>query len=156
MHGQPHISKVQVFPSTYFRFISHIPSQDQTQHHLPILKHGDRCSTVVKVLRYKIGSSLVRSLLISLEFFSDIKSFRSHYGPGVDSAFNRNEYQEHFLGGKGGRCLRLINLPPSRAVVMKSGDLNFLDFSGPVQACNGTDLHFFLKIIFGGDFLKFV
>ena len=30
-------------------------------------------------------------------FFSDIKSFRSHYGPGVDSASNRNEYQEHFL-----------------------------------------------------------
>jgi len=26
-------------------------------------------------------------------FFIDIKSFRSHYGPGVDSASNRNEYQ---------------------------------------------------------------
>jgi len=25
-------------------------------------------------------------------FFIDIKSFRSHYGPGVDSASNRNEY----------------------------------------------------------------
>ena len=33
-------------------------------------------------------------------FFIDIKSFRSHYGPGVDSACNRNEYQEHFLGVK--------------------------------------------------------
>jgi len=33
-------------------------------------------------------------------FFIDIKSFRSHYGPGVDSAFNRNEYQEYFLGVK--------------------------------------------------------
>jgi len=32
-----------------------------------------------------------------LEFFIDIKSFRSHYGPGVDLASNRNEYQEHFL-----------------------------------------------------------
>ena len=31
-------------------------------------------------------------------FFVDIRSFRSHYGPGVDSASNRNEYQEHFLG----------------------------------------------------------
>ena len=30
-------------------------------------------------------------------FFIDIKSFRSHYGPGVDSASNRNEYQEYFL-----------------------------------------------------------
>ena len=26
-------------------------------------------------------------------FFIDIKSFRSHYGPGVDSVSNRNEYQ---------------------------------------------------------------
>ena len=33
-------------------------------------------------------------------FFIDIKSFQSHYGPGVDSASNRNEYQEHFLGVK--------------------------------------------------------
>ena len=33
-------------------------------------------------------------------FFIDIKSFRSHYGPGVDSACNRNEYQEYFLGVK--------------------------------------------------------
>ena len=30
----------------------------------------------------------------------DIKSFRSRYDPGVDSASNRNEYQEHFLGLK--------------------------------------------------------
>jgi len=33
-------------------------------------------------------------------FFIDIKSFRSHYGPGVDTASNRNEYQEYFLGVK--------------------------------------------------------
>ena len=30
-------------------------------------------------------------------FFIGIKSFRSHYGPGVNSASNRNEYQEYFL-----------------------------------------------------------
>ena len=33
-------------------------------------------------------------------------------------------------------------LPPSCAVVTKSGNLNFLEPSGPVQACNGTDLPF--------------
>jgi len=33
-------------------------------------------------------------------FFIDIKSFWSHYGPGVDTASNRNEYQEYFLGLK--------------------------------------------------------
>jgi len=36
--------------------------------------------------------------MVSLEF--GIKSFRSLYGPGVDSASKRNEYQEHFLGVK--------------------------------------------------------
>ena len=32
--------------------------------------------------------------------FIDIKSFRSHYAPGVDSTSNGNDYQEHFLGVK--------------------------------------------------------
>ena len=30
--------------------------------------------------------------------FSVTLSFRSHCGPGVDSASNRNEYQVYFLG----------------------------------------------------------
>jgi hypothetical protein len=29
--------------------------------------------------------------------FSLTQSFRLHYGPGVDSISNRNEYQEYFL-----------------------------------------------------------
>ena len=33
-------------------------------------------------------------------FFVDIKSFRSHYCPGIDSASNGNEYQEYFPGVK--------------------------------------------------------
>ena len=48
----------------------------------------------------QIGRSPVRSQMVSLEFFVDIKSFLSHYGPGVDSASNRNEYHEDFLGVK--------------------------------------------------------
>ena len=31
-----------------------------------------------------------------------------------------------------------VILPPSCAVVMKSGNFNFLEPSGPLQACNGT------------------
>ena len=43
-----------------------------------------------------------------------------------------------FPGGKGGRCVGVTTLQPSYAVVMKSGNLNFLEPSGPLQACNGT------------------
>jgi len=39
---------------------------------------------------------------------------------------------------KGGRCVRLTTLPPSCAVVMKSGNLNFLETSGPLQTCIGN------------------
>ena len=38
--------------------------------------------------------------------------------------------------------MRLTTLPPSCAVVMKSGNLNFMEPSGPLQACNRTDLPF--------------
>jgi len=47
--------------------------------------------------------------------FSLTSLFRLHYGPGVDSGSNRNEYQEYFLGGKGGWCIGLTTLPPSCA-----------------------------------------
>ena len=47
--------------------------------------------------------------------FSMTQSFWPHYGPGVDSASNRNEYQEYFLGGR--------------------GSLKILEPLGPVQAC---------------------
>ena len=42
--------------------------------------------------------------------------------------------------GKCGRCVRLTTLLPPCAAVMKSGNLNFLEPSGPLQACNGTVL----------------
>ena len=38
-----------------------------------------------------------------------------HYGSGLDSASNRNEYQEYFLRGKGDQCAGMPNLPPSCA-----------------------------------------
>jgi len=46
--------------------------------------------------------------------------------------------------GKGGRCVRLTTLPLSCAVVTKSGNLNFLEPFGSLQACNGTDLLLFI------------
>jgi hypothetical protein len=54
---------------------------------------------VIKVLCYKSeGHWLIPAGVSGI--FIDIKSFRSHYGPGVDSASNRKEYQDSFLGVK--------------------------------------------------------
>jgi hypothetical protein len=38
--------------------------------------------------------------LVAVDFFIAIKSFRSHYGPGITSASNRNEYRYNLLGLK--------------------------------------------------------
>jgi hypothetical protein len=45
-------------------------------------------------------------------FFQVTYSFQAQYGPGVDSASNRNEYQECFLGVTGDRHLRLTTISP--------------------------------------------
>jgi hypothetical protein len=49
--------------------------------------------------------------------------------------------------GKRGRCVGLTTLPPSCAVVMKSGNLNFLEPSGPPQVCNRTALLILTSIL---------
>jgi hypothetical protein len=59
---------------------------------------------------------------------------------GVDSASNRNENQEYFLGVKatGARGWQLCHLHV--LIVLKSGILNLLETTGPVKACNGITL----------------
>jgi hypothetical protein len=39
--------------------------------------------------------------------------FQPHYGPGVQSVSNRNEYQESSFDMNGGRRVKLTNSPPS-------------------------------------------
>jgi hypothetical protein len=43
-------------------------------------------------------------------FFKLTLPFQPHYGPGVDSASNRNEYQESSKGGKGQPAHKADNL----------------------------------------------
>ena len=74
------------FPFSFFSLI--YPGQNKVEFG----------STVFKVLCYKSEGRYFDSLRCFLTFFIYIKYFRSHYGPGVDSASNRNEYQKYFLG----------------------------------------------------------
>ena len=125
--------------------------------HVTVLNTVSNCNTMVSIiiLYYNIMwtaiaqwlRSLVRSQMVSLEFFIEIKSFGLHFGPWIDSASNRNESRS-ISWGKGGRCIRLTTLPPSCAIVMKSGNLNFLEPSGPLHACNGTALPYIYIYIY--------
>ena len=72
--------------------------------------------------------------------FSLTQSFRPLYGPGVDSASNRNEYQEYFLGVKAADASGWQPYHLHVPTVLKSGSLIFLEPSGPAQACNGIAL----------------
>ena len=69
--------------------------------------------------------------------FPLIQSFGLHYGPGVVSASNRQEYQECFVWGKGGRCVGPTSLPPScadcREIWRTSTSWNPLGLSRPVM-----------------------
>jgi len=94
---------------------------------------------LVEALRYKPEGRGFDSWWCHWNFLLT-KFFLSHSGPGVDSASNRNEYQEYFLVGKGGRCVGLTTLPIHVPNVLKSESLNLLESWGTVQACNGSAL----------------
>jgi hypothetical protein len=96
-------------------------------------KFGARGGAVGWGTALQAGRSRVRFSIELLEFFIDI-ILRSHYGAGVDSASNRNEYQVYFLGGKGGRCVGLTTLPPLCAVCLEIWEPQP---PGNLRACTG-------------------
>ena len=58
---------------------------------------GHAVAQLVETLRYKPEGRGLDSRWFHWNI-SLTQSFRPHYGPGVDSGSNRNEYQEFFLG----------------------------------------------------------
>jgi hypothetical protein len=103
--------------------------------------HVEWGTAVTQWLRYcatyqKVADSIPDGFM---EFFIDINPFYRTMAPGSNQPLI-----EMSTGGiswrKCGQCVRLTNLPPFCAVVKKSGNLNFLEPSGPPQACNGTAL----------------
>ena len=87
---------------------------------------------MVEVMRYKSEGRGFDSRWCHWNF-SSTQSFRPHY-----------EYQEYFLGGKDGRCVRLT-LPPSCADRLEIWEPQPPEPSWPVLACNGTALSFYPK-----------
>jgi hypothetical protein len=55
---------------------------------------------------------------------------------GSTQPHNRNEYQEYFLGGKGGQFVELTTLPPSCASCL---EMCVLQLPGNLRICPGLD-----------------
>jgi len=71
--------------------------------------------------------------------FSLTQFCRPQYVRGVGSASNRNEYQEYFLRGKGGRCVGLTTLPHSCGDSLEVWEPQP---PGTIRACPGITLPF--------------
>jgi hypothetical protein len=100
---------------------------------------SQRVALLVAALHYKPAGRGFDSRWCHWNFLLT-QSFRPHYGPGVHSVSDRNEYQEYLVVVKAAGALGWQPYHLHVATVLKSGRLNFLEHSGPIQACTGIAL----------------
>ena len=87
----------------------------------------------------QIGRLLVRSQLVSLDFLLIYNPSDRTMALGSTQPITEMSTRS-ISWGKRLPVRKANNLPTSCAVVMKSGNLNSLEPSGSLQACNGTAL----------------
>jgi hypothetical protein len=88
----------------------------------------------------------VRFPMRSLDFFNLPNPSSLQYGPGVDTASNRNECQESSWGVKCGRHVRLTTLPPSGSRLSRE-NLGASMSHNPSQPVTGISFFFYIGLL---------
>ena len=130
-----------------FYYKNRLPEMRYLSRLRTIVGGGHAVAQLIEALHYKPEGREFDSRWCHWNF-SLTQSFRPHSGPEVDSASNRNEYQEYFLGGKGGRCVGLTTSPLSCADCL---EIWKPQIPGTLRASPGLQWDC-LTLTYGGDY----